>query len=516
VAYSVENLLIEENQPVRAAIQAIDANKKGMCLVVEESGKLIGVVSDGDIRRAIMSGVGVEAPVEQIMTRQLLSVMEPLNQDHVVKLIRESGMHRRPASLIPSVNELGRPVSLYHVSELLWSEGTNGHKLDAIEEGQKILLLGGAGYIGSILTRMLLAAGYKVTILDKFLYGDYPIREIRDHPNLTIIKGDTRHINVLVPAIKDAAAVIHLAELVGDPLCAEDPQTTFEINYLATANVSRICSDLQVNRYIYMSSCSVYGASTNPEVELTEDSELAPTSIYARMKLNAEKAILKLGEENPNFSPCIFRLGTVFGMSHRPRFDLVVNVLTAKAVKEGRLTVFGGDQWRPNVHAADIAAGIKLALEAPLEKVRNQIFNVATENMRIIDIGNLVCELVPGAEMVVEGNAVDRRNYNVSSRKIRDVLGWEPRMRVKDGIREIVEALRNGWVKDYADPKHHNYNSQFMTARDIVAVSPYLEREVRTMQQALQDRARRDRARAAVYMQSTSFTSNQSLVEMPS
>jgi nucleoside-diphosphate-sugar epimerase len=311
-----------------------------------------------------------------------------------------------------------------------------------------------------ILAKNLIESGYSVKILDKFLYGTDSLSMLRDNNNLEIVEGDTRDISDLVPAIKESDSVVHLAELVGDPLCAKDPQSTFEINYIATSSISRICSGLQVNRYIYLSSCSVYGSASNNNDLLDENANLSPVSLYARLKINAGRAILSL--ENTNFAPCIFRLGTVFGLSYRPRFDLVINALSAKAVSEGKIYIFGGEQWRPHVHVNDVARTIQLALETPLEKVRNQVFNIVGENMRIIDVGKLVKKLMPHTKVFVETSLTDNRNYKVCNAKAMSILKFQPTKKVEDGIREIAEAIRSGTIIDFCHPKYHNYRSQFV------------------------------------------------------
>ena len=459
MAIKADTLLVKSGQSIYEAVRVIDANHRCMAIIVNEANELIGIVTDADVRRAIIRGVDIHTIVDGVMQKDPFIVCEPLDHDHVIKLIQKSRFKEMSPEYVPSVDDNLRPVNLYHISELI-SVNILRNFTGLREKPTRILLIGGAGYIGSILTRELLDDGYRVTIIDKFLYGRYSIKEIMHHPDLEIVEGDTRHIDILVPAIKEASAVVHLAELVGDPLCEIDPEITYEINYLATATIARICSDLQVNRYIYISSCSVYGSSVNPDDILDENSTLAPVSLYAKMKINAERAIL--GTANENFSPCILRLGTVFGASHRPRFDLVVNLLAAKAVAEKKIKIFGGNQWRPHVHVSDVAKAIKLALESPVETVKNKVFNLVGENLKIIDVGRLVADLIPGTEMLVEDDAEDARDYRVGAQRAMEDLGFRPLKRVEDGILEVAEMLRSGRVKNFSDPKYHNYRSQFL------------------------------------------------------
>ncbi|MCX6706679.1 MAG: SDR family oxidoreductase, partial [Candidatus Woesearchaeota archaeon] len=237
-------------------------------------------------------------------------------------------------------------------------------------------------------------------VLDCLFYGEEPIRELYDNPDFELMKGSTLNVEHVVEAMKDVGAVVHLAELVGDPLCALDSEQTLKINYLATKVVADVCKYFQINRFIYMSSCSVYGASEEDK-RLDENSQLNPVSLYAKMKIQSERAIL--GMVDDNFSPCIFRLATVHGLSPRMRFDLVVNIMTAKAVFEKEITVFGGNQWRPNVYVGDVGEAIIKALEAPIKEIKGEIINIGSDeqNYRIIDIGKMVNRIVPDAKLIV-------------------------------------------------------------------------------------------------------------------
>ena len=381
-------------------------------------------------------------------------VIHDESDSEIVKILQSERYQTRNPTFIPVVNDDDRPIKLYHPSELINPCTEENDDSRGFVKSIRVLLIGGGGYIGSVLTRMLLKAGYHVTILDNFLYGDDSVLDEKEHPNINIVYGDTRHIDVLAPLIRNADAVIHLAELVGDPLCAQDPETTFEINYLATAAIARTCAYLQVNRFIYVSSCSVYGASENPDDLLDERSVIAPVSLYAKTKVNAERAIL--GFDNGTFSPIIFRLGTVFGWSFRPRFDLVVNTLTAKAVMENEINIVGGDQWRPHVHVTDVAQTIQLALEAPIGLMRNQVFNIVGENFKIGELGHMVAELVPGTIINQKKSDMDKRNYRVSGDKARIILGFSPSVSVRDGIVEVADALKSGKVQNYQSKQYYN------------------------------------------------------------
>ena len=450
----IERLLVRPKDTLLNAIEAMDRAHTGLALVVDDEGRLIGAVVDGDVRRALINGLDLHQPVETVMTRDPICVPARATDSEIVQLLQSPAYAKRTPVYIPAVDDAGRPVKLYTSSELLSRGGLSPGAGKPASRTDNILVVGGAGYVGSVLVRHLLTSGCHVTVLDKLLYGDASLRDLAGHPQFEFVPGDTRHIDDLVPALRKANAVVHLAELVGDPLCGRDPQTTFEINYLATSSIARICSYLQINRFVYLSSCSVYGASENPDTILDEHSYLAPVSLYARMKINSERVILS--SANGNFSPCILRLGTVFGLSHRPRFDLVVNTLTARAVQDGEIEIFGGDQWRPHVHVADVARAIQLALESPIERVKNQAFNIVGENQRIDDVGRMVTEVIPGINVVQKGTVVDKRNYRVSGDKAEEILGFKPTRSIRDGIQEIAEALESGRIQDYKDKRYYN------------------------------------------------------------
>ena len=449
----LRQVMLPQGSSLGAAIRAMDAARCGIVLVVDDDQRLVGVVTDGDARRAILSGVELSAPVDDFMSRDPIVLDNGCDRKEAVKVLATERCRGLESILMPCLDGERRPVNIYHSGHILSS--TASDLLPEAERPMHVLLIGGAGYIGSMATRLLLADGYRVTVLDSFLYGEEALDGIREHPHLAIIRGDTRHMDAIVPRIREVEAVVHLAELVGDPLCASDAETTLEINYLATAAIARACAHLQVNRFIYVSSCSVYGSSASPDKILDEDSPLAPVSLYAKMKISSENLIQQT-VNGGNFAPCIVRLGTVFGLSYRPRFDLVVNTLTAKAVCDGRIDVFGGDQWRPHVHVSDVVRAIEAALRAPLEKVRGQIFNIISANHKINEVGEMVKELIPGTALHRSDGLIDQRNYRVSARKAREVLGFEPSLKVRDGIAEIAEAFRSGQLSDYRAGKYHN------------------------------------------------------------
>lgn len=321
---------------------------------------------------------------------------------------------------------------------------------------RNVLVIGGAGYIGSVLVRKLLNRGYEVTVLDALVYGDESIRDLYGRPDFELIHDDMRNIEAVVRAMQYADAVVHLGALVGDPACALDEKLTLEINLAATQMIAETARGFGIERFIFASTCSVYGAS---DQILDERSALNPLSLYARTKIGSERILLALNDDR--FAPVILRFGTVYGLSPRPRFDLVINLLAAQAVCEKRIIIFGGDQWRPFIHVDDAAEAILKCLEAPLYAVKGQIFNVGSDdqNYQIAQIGDLIKELIPDVEVVYQSGDVDRRNYYVSFSKIRNHLGFIPRRTVADGILEIKAAIEDGRIRDYRDARYSNYKT---------------------------------------------------------
>jgi len=327
---------------------------------------------------------------------------------------------------------------------------------------RRALVIGGAGYIGSALVPRLLEQGYAVRILDLLIYGDKPISPWLQDPRLEVIQADFRQVDRVVSAMQDVDAVIHLGAIVGDPACALDEGLTTEINLMATRVIAEVAKGYGVRYFIFASTCSVYGAS---EQALDERSALKPVTLYARSKAASERVLLQMADEN--FAPVILRFSTVYGLSGRYRFDLVVNLLTAKALIDGEITIFGGNQWRSFVHVEDAARSIMHVLAAPLEVVRGQIFNVGSDeqNYTITQIGEMIHKNVPEAVIVNKGDEVDPNNYRVAFGKIRKVLGFHPEWTVQKGIEQVLAAIHSGLVKDYKQPEYSNI--KFLTLEGI-------------------------------------------------
>lgn len=443
----LNQLIIQKEATIKEAMRTIYHGAIKMAIVVDNN-KFYGVVTDGDIRRGILDGKDIHNKVFDVTNTNAIAFSSSTPKDDLLSFLKKNpeiiGLPLVDNNKIKDFVMLSRDSSLIYFNK---DKVPNSHL-------KRILVIGGAGYIGSVLTRELLSKGYHVAVLDNLLYGKESLLELLKHPFFQLIEGDTRHIEVITNAIENVDAVVHLAELVGDPACNLNPKTTQNVNYLATSLIASVCKHYQVNRFIYTSSCSVYGAS---DKLLTEDSLLNPQSLYARMKIEAENTLLGMADNN--FSPTILRLGTVFGLSYRPRFDLVVNLLTVTAWKDKKLTIFGGNQWRPNIHVLDVSRAIISALEAPLEKIAGEIFNVGSNNLNLTlnQIGETIHSNIPDSKIIRNNNA-DNRDYKVDFSKIKKVLKFSTTKTLGDGIKEIIDAFKLGQIEDYSKDIYNNFN----------------------------------------------------------
>jgi len=318
-----------------------------------------------------------------------------------------------------------------------------------------VLVVGGAGYIGTHVVEQLLAQGRRVRVLDPLMFGWEPVQHFLANPRFELVEGDATDVVKLIEAMHGASAVVHLAGLVGDPACAVDESFTRHANVFATHLIKKAVPLLGVQRLVFASSCSVYGINS---AEVNETSEVNPVSLYARTKVESERELL-LGPEG-DCCVTVLRFATVFGHSRRPRFDLVANLFTAQAVNDGRITLMGPGQWRPFVHVRDLARVVVAVLDADPERMRGQIFNVGDRrlNMTIGQLARLVQERVSRGRRVevVELPSKDLRNYAVSFEKIRRELGFEAETLMEAGIEEIVAEFHKGTYGHYKDAVYSN------------------------------------------------------------
>jgi nucleoside-diphosphate-sugar epimerase len=440
-------------------MRTIDQTGKGIAFVVEE-GSLAGIVTDGDIREGILNGIGLEESIEQVLNDDPVVFYDSWDTARRNKEIQRRDISSKVgdhnAMVVPVLADDDSVVGFEYVSEegkILSSTPVETGSVNAV------LVIGGAGYIGSALSRKLLDTGFDVRVLDNAMYGTQGIDELRDNDRFSFIKGDMRSIETVMDAITGVDAVVHLGALVGDPASGIDSQKTLEMNYHATHTIASICKYHQINRFIFASTCSVYGESDSPETLLTEEDSLNPVSLYADTKIESERALLDMADEN--FSPTIFRMATIYGLSERMRFDLVVNILSAKAHFEGVIPIFGGDQYRPNVHVRDAAQAYVDCLQAPIEDVGGEVFNVGSneQNYQVKEVGHQVAELFPEAEIDWHRDKEDDRSYQVDFSKIQETLDYKVEETIVSGAREIKEALEADRFQDYTDNQYNNYKT---------------------------------------------------------
>lgn len=321
----------------------------------------------------------------------------------------------------------------------------------------KVLVTGGAGYVGSTLVPMLLNRGHEVRVLDSLMHGGDTLLGSWANPGFEFINGDVRDAAAVREALAGVDAVVHLAAIVGDPACARSPDAARAINLDGSLGLMEAAKKAGVSRFVFASTCSNYGKMKDPNGYVDESSELSPVSLYAETKVAVERALLESGTDN-GFIGTPLRFATVFGVSPRMRFDLTVNEFTMEMITKGKLVVFGEQFWRPYVHVADAGRAIAAVLEAPAETVRGQVFNVGStkQNYQKQQLVELIQPLAPEAKVEYVHKTEDPRDYRVSFKRINDQLGFETRRGVDDGIREVARLVRSGVIQDFGDARFRN------------------------------------------------------------
>jgi len=307
-----------------------------------------------------------------------------------------------------------------------------------------VFITGGAGYIGSVMIGELLKQEYNVRVLDRMFFGFQTVEAYRNHPNFELIQGDIRYFDEKL--LKDVDIVVDLAGISNDPSCdLVESRLTLSINHLGSVRVAKLAKKMGVKLYIFSSSCSIYGHGVRNK--LNEDSPKHPVSLYAEAKVQAEEDILPLADDN--FCVTCLRNATVYGVSSRMRFDLVVNMMTMRAWTNNKIYVLGGGkQWRPVIHVKDVVKAFMSVMEADKSKINGEVFNVGSndQNYRIFQLANIVRDIVPHVEVETVPDDPDKRSYNVCFDKIRDVLGYQVERSVQEGIVEVKQGLENGLI----------------------------------------------------------------------
>jgi nucleoside-diphosphate-sugar epimerase len=318
------------------------------------------------------------------------------------------------------------------------------------------VVTGGAGYVGAATTEGLLASGRRVRVLDVLLHGQDEIAKSLEKQGAEIVRGDIRDGEARRKVLEGATELVHLAAIVGDPACALDPKESNEVNVEGSRALVGDAKAAGVERLVFASTCSNYGRMDDPTVPITEEGELRPVSLYAEQKVGIETAMLH-GDFN-GMKPTCLRFATVYGVAPRMRFDLTVNEFTRDLWADKELEVFGEQFWRPYVHVRDAARAVRTALDAPVEKVGHEVFNVGRsgENYRKLDIVEAIQGKLDTGKVSYVRKDEDPRDYKVSFDKVREVLGFETTMTVPDGVGEVADALSAGAFPDPYDRSYRN------------------------------------------------------------
>ena len=333
--------------------------------------------------------------------------------------------------------------------------GTNGHGLNGNglngNGGMSGLTLvtGGAGYVGALVVDELARAGKQVRVLDALVHGQRDVADALEERGIEVLVGDVRDSALRRDALRGADSVIHLAAIVGDPACARDPELSQAVNVDASKAVVADAQEAGVRHIVFASTCSNYGRMADPNVPIDEEGLLAPVSLYAEQKVSVERMLLSSSNGSQPAATCL-RFATVYGVAPRMRFDLTVNEFTRDLWSERDLEVFGEQFWRPYVHVRDAARAVRMALQLGPTRVGGQVFNVghSDENYRKLDLVEIITgELGRGSVRYVRRDE-DPRDYKVAFEKARAGLGFEPEMRVPDGVREVAAALESGRFED--------------------------------------------------------------------
>lgn len=325
----------------------------------------------------------------------------------------------------------------------------------------KVLVAGGAGYVGSKLVPALINRGHHVTVLDLYLYGKEVFEGLRPHPLLNEIQGDIREIKNVEKALKRCDAVIHLACISNDPSFELDPALGKSINFDAFEPFVQMSKKEGIKRFIYASSSSVYGVKE--EANVTETMSLEPLTDYSKFKADCERILLKYQDDR--FVCTILRPATVCGYAPRQRLDVVVNILTSLAYHTGKIKVMGGGQMRPNIHIDDMVDAYLKVLEAPQALVQGEIFNVGYHNHTVLELGEIVAKIVGNVTIEVVPTP-DNRSYHISSDKIERKLGFYPLRDIEDAVKGLLAAFKEGKLPNAMEDKRY-FNIKTMKAVNL-------------------------------------------------
>ena len=319
----------------------------------------------------------------------------------------------------------------------------------------KVLVLGGAGYVGSAVVREMLNHGHEVTCFDLMLFGAESMMPWLGRPDFTLVKGDIRNAEEVDAATAGHDAVILLASIVGEPACNRDPDNTRATNVGGAENALAAAKKHGVKHFIFASTCSNYGVA-DTDVPVAEDGRLNPISVYSETKVEVEQLVLAAASDT--LTPTVLRLSTAFGVSARMRFDLLVSDFTLAGHQDGKVVIFGEQFWRPFVHINDIAKAMRMVLAAPTDVVKGEVFNVCANhnNTQTQSLGESVAKHLPGTKIEFVSKNEDPRSYRVEFAKVKDKLGFAPDWDIDAGIVEVRDCLQNNVWPDPTDGRYKN------------------------------------------------------------
>ncbi len=332
--------------------------------------------------------------------------------------------------------------------------------MKTLNSEKHILVVGGAGYIGSTLVRKLLANKYKVRVLDNLLYNNNSsIVGFLDDPHFSFIYGDFCDEKFLKTALNGVTDVIHLAALVGDPICKKYPDKAVRVNKDGSVNLFNYLMDYDINHFVFLSTCSNYGLREDDSLA-TEESTLNPKSLYAETKVATERFIIE-NTRSVDFHPTILRLSTAYGISNRMRFDLTISEFTRELALGRELLVYDETTWRPYCHVDDISQAIVTVVNSHPEKISGEVFNVGSNNGNFTKkmIVDMIQDYIPNSQIQYKKGGMDPRNYRVSFDKIHNQLGFKSAITAEIAIKNLIIAIKNGFFTDY--DKNRNFYGNY-------------------------------------------------------
>jgi nucleoside-diphosphate-sugar epimerase/CBS domain-containing protein len=448
--YPIECL--DRRTSIQKAIQLIERSTFDAAFVLDEKGSYLGGVTMSDLRRLLISGVRGEDEIGSYPLKHEYRLTEKILSDRRMANRMLSDMELVGVHYLPVVAPDGSIRDVLSAEDISRLHGlSNSHSSGP---ARRVLVVGGAGYLGSVLTQRLLRSGFRVRVLDSFLYGRRSLDALAGDENLEVVEGDLRNIHTCVNSLADIDAVTLLAAIVGDPASKIRPTETIETNVLAAQALASACKLHHINRFLYASTCSVYGVGGSL---LDEDAPLNPVSLYARTKIESEKIILGMGDDY--FSPTILRMGTLYGSSPRMRFDLVVNTMSMKSFLDQKIQVFGGRQWRPLLGVEDAADAYIRCLESNLDEVGNRVFNVGSDdqNYRIDEVAEMIGEALGHIPISRDNSNLDARNYRVSFARLAQVVGFQPQQTIQLAAKDIFEKLISGIIRNPTQKIYYNH-----------------------------------------------------------